>query len=53
MTQRLHVGAQSPLRFADVYGHLFPDTEDATRAAFDGVFGPTVPDLCPPAEGQA
>lgn len=37
-----HKSAKTTL---DVYGHLWPDTDDSTRAAIDGVIAAQVPDV--------
>jgi len=36
----------------DTYGHLWPDDEDGTRQAIDGVFGRGVASVWPEADSQ-
>jgi integrase len=47
------LGHASATMTLDVYGHLWPDTEDRTRVAIDSVLGPHVSTVCPPEEAES
>jgi integrase len=46
------LGHASASETLDTYSHLWPDSEDRTRAAIDDVLGAPVSDLCHPVAGE-